>query len=62
MRNGDNKMSMYSEHELLSLITYIENKCRESGTYEGCLKVISLIKARIEELATNGLIHKLLTK
>ena len=54
-------MSMYSEHELLSLITYIENKCRESGTYEGCLKVISLIKARIEELATNGLIHKLLT-
>jgi len=55
-------VSAYSEHELLSLVTYIENKCRESGTYEGCLKVISIIKARIEELAANVLIHKLMYK
>ena len=39
--------------QLLALLSYIENECREAGSYNKCMKAITVIKARVEELATS---------
>ena len=56
---GDKQGMGCTKAQLNMLLDYIENECANGGTLDNCLKVISLVKARISELAINEVLSEL---